>query len=67
MTTTCWKCPKPATGTIGGPPLTPEEQAEVAAYHASFTAPDGSPIYHTGHLDTRLLRLPIHPCCDQHR
>lgn len=50
----------------GGPPLTEAEQAEVAAFHASFNAPDGSHIWHTGHMPDRLLRLPMHWYCETH-
>lgn len=56
-----------APHTTGGPPYTPEEEAEIAAFNASYRAADGSPIYHTGHLPTRLLRLPIHHYCDAHK
>ena len=44
----CGKSPAPHRGKSL---LTPEEEARVKAYYASFVAADGSPIYHTGHLN----------------
>jgi hypothetical protein len=38
--------------------LSLKDQARVAAYDESFRAPDGSPIYHTGHLLPELMELP---------
>jgi len=62
----CRTCQKPTDLFTGGPPLNPEEEAEVRAYQASFTGPDGKPVYHTGHLVDRLLRLPMHWYCPEH-
>lgn len=47
--------------------LTPEQQAEVAAYHASFRDGDGNPVYHTGHLRPDLLELPRRLCAAHRR
>jgi len=60
---TCRTCGQsPAPYMTGGPELTPEELEEIRAFHESF-----SPYFHTGHLPTRLLRLPIHRYCERHK
>lgn len=62
----CLTCGTLTDQYTGGPPLTPEEQERVAAFNESFTGPNGEPLYHTGHLSTDLLRLPMHWFCSVH-
>ncbi len=59
----CFICGEsPAPYMTGGPRLTPEELEEIRAFNEALGVE-----FHTGHLPTRLLRLPIHHYCEQHK